>query len=69
MGNDLGYTIAVEQGIVIDAKSIKQRYYLVFPAKQTFIDEELDKLLLMRIIEPSKSAWSCPVLMAPKKDK
>lgn len=36
---------------------------------QQHIDHELDRMLKDDIIEPSKSPWSSPILMVPKKDK
>lgn len=63
MGKSLGYTTLTEHEIITDAHSIKQRYYPVSPFKQRIIDEELKN-----IIEPSKSAWSSPILLISKRD-
>lgn len=70
MGLKLGFTTMAEHEIVLQpgTKPIKQRYYPVSPAKQKIIDQELQKMLDSGIIEPSKSAWSSPVVMVPKKD-
>lgn len=64
----LGVVTSVEHEIVTDSPPIKLRYYPVSPAKQKLIDVELQKLLDQGIIEPSKSAWSSPILLVPKKD-
>ena len=68
MGKSLGYTTLTEHEIITDARPIKQRYYPVSPFKQKLIDEELKKMLEQDIIEPSKSAWSSPILLVPKRD-
>ena len=64
----LGTVTAVEHEIVTDSPPIRLRYYPVSPAKQALIDEELRRLLDQGVIEPSKSAWSSPILLVPKKD-
>lgn len=70
MGSGLGFTTVAEHEIILepDTRPIKQRYYPVSPVKQKIIDEELKKMLELSIIEPSKSAWSSPILLVPKKD-
>lgn len=70
MKKGIGKTTLVEHDIELlpDTKPIKQRYYPVSPAKQKIIDQELEMLLKEDIIEPSKSAWSSPVCLVPKKD-
>lgn len=67
----LGCTTVTEHDIELlpGTKPIKQRYYPVSPIKQRIIDEELQKMLALDVIEPSKSAWSSPVCLVPKKDK
>lgn len=71
MGTGLGFTTVSEHEIVLKPGTtpIKQRYYPVSPYKQKIMDDELKKMLEMDIIEPSKSSWSSPVLLVPKKDK
>lgn len=66
--NTLGCTNLVEHEIITDATPIKQRYYPVSPVVQSHIDTELTKMLEQGVIEPSKSPWSSPVLLVPKKD-
>ncbi|BET00273.1 multicellular organismal development [Nesidiocoris tenuis] len=63
----LGCTDLVEHRIdTADAQPIKQRYYPVSPAIQKIIYEELDKMLLDEVIEPSNSPWSSPILLVRK---
>lgn len=64
----LGYTNVIEHEIVTSSPPIKQRYYPVSPHKQKIIDQELTKMLEEGIIEPSKSGWSSPILLVPKRD-
>ena len=47
---------------------IKQRFYPVSPFKQKIIDDEVDEMLKLGVIEPSKSPWSSPVCLVRKKD-
>jgi hypothetical protein len=47
---------------------IKQRYRPRNPAMQAIIDHEVDEMLREGVIEPSKSAWSSPVVIVRKKD-
>lgn len=68
IGDRLGCTSVVKHKIVTNSPPIKQRYYPVSPFKQKLIDEEVDKMLALGVIEPSKSAWSSPVLLVPKRD-
>lgn len=51
-----------------DALPIKQRYYNVSPARQKLINEELDRMLQLGVVEPSKSAWSSPIMLLDKPD-
>lgn len=71
MGTGLGCCNAGEHVIELlpGTKPIKQRYYPVSPPKQRIIDECLDEMLADKVIEKSKSAWSSPVCLVPKKDK
>lgn len=68
MDTSLGLTTLVEHEILTDSPPIKQRYYPVSPHRQAIIDEELQKMLDSDVIEPSKSGWSSPVILVPKKD-
>lgn len=68
IGDKKGCTSLVKHKIVTSSPPIKQRYYPVSPFKQKLIDEELDKMLKQGVVEHSKSGWSSPVLLVPKKD-
>ncbi|XP_045482795.1 uncharacterized protein LOC123686605 [Harmonia axyridis] len=47
---------------------IKQRYRPQNPKMQEIFDQEVDRMLEERVIEPSKSPWSSPVVLVKKKD-
>ena len=49
-------------------KPVKHRAYRVSPGEDNFIQQEIEKLLKMGIIQPSKSPWASPVVLAGKKD-
>lgn len=68
MSDQLGYTCVAVHDIRLKPGTIpiKQRYYPVSPAKQKILDHELQQMLKLGVIEPSKSAWSSPVLLVPK---
>lgn len=68
MGDKLGCTDQVEHVIVTKARPIKQRWYRVSPIMQQHIDRELDEMLKLGVVEPSKSPWASPVVMVKKKD-
>lgn len=65
---ELGCTNLTKHVIKTNSASIKQRYYPVSPIMQKHIDKELDHMLKLGVIEPSKSAWSSPILLVKKKD-
>lgn len=71
MGTGLGFTSATCHEIILEenTRPIKQRYYPVSPYKQKIIDDEITKMLELGVIEPSKSAWSSPILLVPKGDQ
>lgn len=50
-----------------DAKPIKQRYYPVSPYIQKEIDDELQRMLALKVIRPSISPWSSPIVIQWKK--
>lgn len=64
----LGKTDIVEHKIMTHGLPIKQRYYPLSPVKLKALNEEVDKMLQLGVIAPSKSPWSNPVVMTPKKD-
>lgn len=70
LGTGLGFTKVAYHEIILEenTRPIKQRYYPVSPYKQKILDEEINKMLEMDVIEPSKSPWSSPVLLVPKGD-
>jgi hypothetical protein len=47
---------------------IKQRYRPRNPAMQAVIDQEVEEMIQDGIIEPSRSAWSSPIVVVRKKD-
>jgi len=49
-------------------RPIKQRYRPRNPAMQRIIDDEVEEMLRNRIIEPSTSPWSSPVVIVKKRD-
>lgn len=51
-----------------EASPIKQRYYPISPARQKLVNEELDRMLKLGVVEPSKSAWSSPIILLDKPD-
>ncbi|XP_011881426.1 PREDICTED: uncharacterized protein LOC105569517 [Vollenhovia emeryi] len=59
-------TLAEHRIDVGDHAPIKQRYYPVSPKIREAIYEEVDKMLEAGIIEPSRSAWSTPIVMIKK---
>lgn len=68
MGDGIGCTTLVEHVIKTDSPPIKQRAYPISPALLEQVDIELKEMLDAGIIEPSKSAWSSPIVMVKKKD-
>ncbi|KAL1110191.1 hypothetical protein AAG570_008268 [Ranatra chinensis] len=69
VGTPLGCTHRVQHVVDTgDSKPIKQRYYPVSPVLERAMHAELDEMLQAGVVEPSKSAWSSPVVMIRKKD-
>lgn len=64
----LGLSSLVTHQIKTTGDPIKQRYYPVSPAKLISMNEEVDRMLELGVIRPSKSPWSNPVVMITKKD-
>ncbi|XP_076299573.1 uncharacterized protein LOC143218325 [Lasioglossum baleicum] len=64
-----GRTNLIEHRIkLLDETPLKQRYQPRNPAMQAIINEEVAKMLNDRVIEPSSSPWSSPVVVVKKKD-
>jgi hypothetical protein len=68
MGENLGCTNRVEHKIITSSPPIRQRPYRVSPVMQKIIDDEIEEMLKMGIIEPSKSPWAAPVVLVQKKN-
>jgi len=49
-----------------NAKPVKQRCYRVTKFKSDIIKEELIKLINKKLIVPSYSEWSSPIVVVPK---
>lgn len=66
--NGLGLTSVIEHTIDTgDAKPIRQRQYPLSPVMQKHLRKEIDELLRLNIIQPSKSAWCSPLWLVNKK--
>lgn len=64
-----GCTPLLRHEIILEDKTpLKQRYQQRNPAVQKRIIEEVRKMLKEKVIEPSKSAWSSPIVLVKKKD-
>jgi len=60
----LGKTTLVAYEIdVSDAKSIKQSHFPVSPTVEKLIFKEIDRMLVIWVIEESQSAYSSPVVL------
>lgn len=67
MGLEFGCARGVEHIIDIGQhEPIKQRYYPVSPYIQDIMSKEVDKMLNLGIIEPSRSSWYSPVVLVRK---
>jgi len=49
-----------------NVKPIKQKFYRLSKLKSDILKEELTKLINKKLIEPSSSEWSSPVVLVPK---
>lgn len=61
---------ATEHAIVTpaDAVPIRAQPYRTGPFKRQIIADKINKMLKLKIIEPSHSAWASPVVIVPKKN-
>lgn len=68
-GTKLGRTNRVTHVIDTgDAKPIKQRYRPMAPAMLEVVNKEIDEMLELGVIRPSRSPWNSPIVMVKKKD-
>uniref|UniRef100_A0A9J7Z6B4 Gypsy retrotransposon integrase-like protein 1 n=1 Tax=Cyprinus carpio carpio TaxID=630221 RepID=A0A9J7Z6B4_CYPCA len=61
--NVLQHDIWTPPGVVV-----RQRPYRVPEARRQAIEEEVQQMLKLGVIEPSRSPWSNPIVMVPKPD-
>jgi len=66
----LGTIHATEHAIVApaDAVPIRAQQYRTGPFKRQIIADQINKMLKLKVIEPSHSAWASPVVIVPKKN-
>ena len=63
----LGTTYLVQHPIDVQgAQPVRQRPYRVPETKRKIIAQELEKMLLCKVIQPSASPWSSPVVLIEK---
>ncbi|KAI2654662.1 Retrovirus-related Pol polyprotein [Labeo rohita] len=61
--NVVQHDIRTPPGVIV-----RQRPYQVPEARQQAIEEEVQQMLKLGVIEPSRSPWSSPIVMVPKPD-
>lgn len=49
-----------------DTRPFKQRQYRLSPYMMAELNKELDRMLALKVVEPSNSPWSSPVLLVKK---
>ncbi len=59
----LQHHIRTPPGVVV-----KQRPYRIPEARRQAIEEEIQQMLKLGVIEPSRSPWSSPIVLVPKPD-
>ncbi|KAL1248768.1 hypothetical protein QQF64_022086 [Cirrhinus molitorella] len=59
----LQHDIRTPPGVIV-----RQRPYRVPEARRQAIEEEVQEMLKLGVIEPSRSPWSSPIVMVPKPD-
>lgn len=66
--HDVGHTEIVKHSIPTSSKPIQQRAYRVPFAERKEVDKHIKAMLEAKIIRPSCSPWSSPMLLVSKKD-
>jgi len=67
--NKLGRTDLVSHRIFTkDVPPIRSRPYSIPPSEQTFIKEEIQRMMKHKLIRPSNSPWTSPVVLVKKKN-
>ncbi|KAL0162283.1 hypothetical protein M9458_041679, partial [Cirrhinus mrigala] len=61
--NVVHHDIKTPTGVIV-----RQRPYRVPEARRQAIEEEIQQMLKLGVIEPSRSPWSSPIVMVPKPD-
>ncbi|KAL0173009.1 hypothetical protein M9458_033320, partial [Cirrhinus mrigala] len=61
--NVVQHSIKTQPGVIV-----RQRPYRVPEARRCAIEEEIQHMLKLGVIEPSRSPWSSPIVMVPKPD-
>ncbi len=61
--NVLQHDIRMPPGVIV-----RQRPYRVPEARRQAIEEEVQQMLKLGVIEPSRSPWSSPIVIVPKPD-
>jgi len=66
----LGTIHATEHAIVTpaDAVPFRAQPYRTGPFKRQIVADQIHKMLKLKVIEPSHSAWASPVVIVPKKN-
>lgn len=65
--NGLGHTNKIEMHIDIgESKPFKKRQYLMSPYMLKILNDELDEMIGLGVVEPSKSPYNSPVLLVKK---
>lgn len=66
----LGRTNLIQHKIDVgSSEPVKQRYYPVSPAVEKLMYQEIDRMLSLKVIEPSSSPWSSPMRLVVKPNK
>ncbi|KAI2659392.1 Retrovirus-related Pol polyprotein from transposon 17.6 [Labeo rohita] len=61
--NVVHHDIKTPTGVIV-----RQRPYRIPEARRQAIEEEIQQMLKLGVIEPSRSPWSSPIVMVPKPD-